>query len=142
MKKGQDKEFDQFFKTALINNESMRRRYDRLKKQKICVRCGRNPAAKQHKLCEECLAKANEYQHEYRTKSELKERAAHRRKIRQERINQGLCVTCGRKLFAFDKNYRECRICREKTNRRYRKRAERRREVQVAESDDGKQADL
>lgn len=134
MKKGQDKEFDQYFKTMLINNESNRKRYDRLKSEGICVRCARNPSLEGYNLCAECLAKANEYQHEYRkVEGELESRAAKRRRIRNERIKYGLCVTCGRKLFDFDSDHRECRICRQKTNRRYKERAKRKKEERAVE---------
>lgn len=72
--------------------------YDYHKMRGVCVRCLKNQAAPGRVRCEECLAKNAEAQARYRERhGEDKEKKRERqRKLRQERMEAGLCVACGR----------------------------------------------
>ena len=81
-------------KFAMINanrkeylQEINKSRYERLKQEGICVRCGKEPAAEGHVTCETCMEK--------RRAKEKKDRQRNPKDKRGEWITDGKCAQCG-----------------------------------------------
>ena len=104
------------------NHAVMRRVYAEKRERRICARCGRRTAFRNHAYCDECLEINAERQREYRKgKSEefLKEiqikNNASDKKRRQRFREQGICTKCGKRKATV--GYRTCYDCRAKALR-------------------------
>lgn len=113
-------------------------RYNWYKSMGICPNCGQNPAWKGHIFCLECRFKDIEKHRErYRKNTNIiKEKNKESlKKLRQKRIEAGICTVCGKRKPVEGLKY--CDQCRKRINARRRELADLKREVPVFLYGDG-----
>lgn len=121
------------------NKAYCKERYDFLKSLGICVACGQNSAWKGHVYCLECRFKNNERCRKsyYKNIDKIRARKSESdKKLRQKRIDAGLCAVCGKRKPVEGLKY--CDVCRKKINARDNQRRDLKREVPVFLYGDGK----
>lgn len=97
------------------------------KEHGICTNCGSNPASPGKTLCAECCLKMSitrqkrkseeteEQNKEYREK-----KLSQYRRRKNRRIENGLCITCGRKVVDVKNYCLDCLLKQKKQNKQYR----------------------
>ena len=111
------------------HREYCKSRIEWYKSHGICIQCGQRPAFHRYVRCEYCI----EYQAKYAEPSEA--RRAYQREWRKKRLEQGLCLNCGKPVYAGSKRY--CEVChsRRKAKQRIAKREKYEREIKSEERD-------
>ena len=84
--------------------------YDYYAQDGICVKCGAVWSLAGHVLCGECAKKANYSQKKYDPDGSKKRERM--RKLREKRIELGLCIDCGDKAY---EGHRRCKKCLKKS---------------------------
>lgn len=99
-------------------------RYQWLREHKICVQCGQRDAFHGYVRCPECIEKTNVASAKCRDDKEKrikynKHSRERSKQLYEERKNNRVCTTCGRKL-SEDYEYSTCILCRRKRSEKRR----------------------
>lgn len=104
----------------MSRNETDREIYNWRKSHKICTKCGKEDAKKNHTLCWRCLANRNDYSRVYyhtqkkRSDEQRARDAECRKQYVGKRFADNLCFRCGKYPPIGDSKYSMCVYCNAK----------------------------